>query len=740
MAARAVALGAAAPAAASSTLEGTVRDSESGAPLPLSSVVLPDLSLGTVTSDDGTYLVRAIPPGRHALRVTHIGYAGYSDSVDVAAGDTTALDVSLQPESISLQRETVVVADRARSERRVQTGFVTLEPRQLKTMPAVGERDLLRTLQMLPGVQSASDVSSGLYVRGGGPDQTLIFFDGAPLYNPSHAFGFFSTFSPEVVDEVSLYKSAYPASYSGNLGGVLDVSHRDGDPQEVTARGGVSLIAARMMVEGPVGNGSWVVSGRRTYLDPVLDAVRSTGADVPGYYFYDTSLKLTQQLGKADNLAISVYSGRDDLVFDGDESTFFNIRWGNDALTARWSHVLSPVLIGSISASMSRYESGTTASFFDTPVLLSNSIEDVTAKANAEYFLAEDHSVAMGGQLTGYEFEYRQTFNQDEQIDLDQSPYLASAFVQDDWLLPTGTQLRMGLRASYFSEGGRWAVMPRFSISQPLSATVRLKAGGGSYRQYLQLVTTEGFSGADFWVPLDRSVRPARAQHAVVGLEWEPSQRYRLSAEGYHTDLENLVVLDNFRAANDAQSLSDDLFVSGGEGRAMGLEIFAEKRTGSLTGWLGYTLGRTERTFAELNGGHTFAPKYDRRHDLSLAASYRRGAWTWGASFLYATGQAFTPASARYTLRSPATGEVEDYVLPAARNSARLLPYHRLDVSLRRGFGLWGSQAEFYLQITNLYSRRNEWFVQYDTDEPDTEPTVVKQLPLIPTFGIDFRF
>ena len=168
--------------------------------------------------------------------------------------------------------------------------------------------------------------------------------------------------------------------------------------------------------------------------------------------------------------------------------------------------------------------------------------------------------------------------------------------------------------------------------------------------------------------------------------------------------------------------------------------MFAEKRTGRLTGWLGYTLGRTMRTFPELNGGRSFAPKYDRRHDVSLSASYRSGKWTWGASFVYATGQAFTPASARYTLRSPATGEVTDYVLPAGRNSARLLPYHRLDVSLRRTFGLWGSDAEFYLQVINVYNRRNEWFVQYDTEAADTEPQVVKQLPLIPTFGIDFRF
>lgn len=722
------------------TLTGVVRAADTGVPMALSSVALPDLGLGTVSGEDGTYRVKAVPPGRHAIRFSHVGYGEWTDTVEVAMAGSTRLDVELVPKSIALERETVITADRLRTERRVQSGFVALEPRELKSMPAVGERDLLRTLQLLPGVQSASDISSGLYVRGGGPDQTLIFLDGAPLYNPSHAFGFFSTFSPETVDDVSLYKSAYPASYSGNLGGLLDISHRDGDGQEARLSGGVSLIAARLMAEGPVGNGSWVVAGRRTYLDPVLDAVRSTGTDVPAYYFYDVSAKVTQRVGPADNLTVSAYGGRDDLLFDGGDDTFFNIRWGNSALSARWSHIRSPVLVSTVAASLSRYHSTTTASFFDTPVQFSNSIQDATLRADVEYFLEEDHSVTVGAQLTAYEIRYRQEFNQDRQADLDESPHLVSVFTQDDWLLPTRTQLRAGVRASYFSDAGRWAVMPRVSVSQPLSPTVRVKAGGGSYRQYLQLVTSEGFSGADFWVPLDRSVKPAQAAHGVLGIEWEPSGQYRLAVESYYTDLRELVVLDNFRAGDDSQSRADDLFIAGGSGRAAGLEVFAEKRTGALTGWVGYTLGKTERTFPELNGGRSFSPKYDRRHDVSFVGSYRRGTWTWGANFLYATGQAFTPASARYTLRLPATGQVEDYVLPASRNSARLLPYHRLDASVRRELGLWGADVEVYLQIVNLYSRRNEWFVQYDTEEPDTEPTVVKQLPLIPTLGVDFRF
>ena len=247
-------------------------------------------------------------------------------------------------------------------------------------------------------------------------------------------------------------------------------------------------------------------------------------------------------------------------------------------------------------------------------------------------------------------------------------------------------------------------------------------------------------SGGDFWVPLDESVPPSQSWQLVAGLEWEPSKCYRMSTEAYYTDLDNLVVLDNDSVADSDQTRSKNVFKTRGLGYATGLEVFLEKRTGKLRGWLGYTLGWTRRTFPEINQGRAFPPKYDRRHDASLTATYGLGKWIASASFVYGTGQAFTPAAARYQLRDPATGIFEDRALPAPRNSGRLLPYHRLDTGVRRSLSLWGNDAEFYLQIFNAYSRRNEWFVQYDTEDPATEPEVVKMLPIVPTFGLNFSF
>jgi len=724
------------------TLSGFVRNGDDGETIPFCTVVIRPLSLGTATNSSGYYAVTGVPPGTHVVSFIHIGYAARQDTV-VIADSTSAdlrLDVQLQPEVIDMGETVLITAEREHHERALQSSFLSLRPTDIREMPALVESDLLRSLQLLPGIQAASDISSGLYIRGGGPDQTLILLDGIPVYNPSHAFGFFSTFSPDAIRDITLYKGAYPAPYGGNLGAVLELSNREGNRQRFAGRGAISLISAQLALEGPVGNGSWMMSGRRTYLDPLLAALRSAGTEVPGYYFYDFNAKINQSLGSSDALLFSAYLGQDDLNFDLEEDTFFNIRWGNRTLTSQWTHILSPQLFARFTAAYSRYQSNTSATIFGTPISFNNGISDLTLKGNVDYFASSNHNVSGGAALTQYDFNFGQSFNSQDQIDLDETPELLAMYLQDDWQLDVLTQARLGVRATWFSEGSRWNVMPRYSLSRTVAPGVRLKLGGGTYRQYLQQVTTEGFSGGDYWVPLDQTVKPGRAWQSVIGADWEPSRRYQMTAEIYYTDMDDLVLLDNNVVGDSQESSSEDVFTTGGSGHATGLELFLQRRTGSLTGWVGYTLGRTRRTFPELNEGESFPPKYDRRHDFKIALTYRRGPWRYGTNLVYATGQAFTPASARYTQRSPATGTFEDYALPAGRNSARLLPYHRLDVSLRRMFSMWSSEAEWYVQVANLYNRRNEWFVQYDTEVPTTEPEVIKQLPMLPTFGLKFEF
>jgi hypothetical protein len=313
---------------------------------------------------------------------------------------------------------------------------------------------------------------------------------------------------------------------------------------------------------------------------------------------------------------------------------------------------------------------------------------------------------------------------------------------QDEWRVSPFTTARFGLHTRYFTEGERFVVEPRLAIRQAISNEVSLKFAAGGYHQFLQLISTEGFSGGDLWVPSDATTDPGRSIQGVLGAEWEHSDQYAFSAEAYYTGLDELVQFDNDVAIDASGTSTEELFKTGGSGWASGLELFAERRTGALTGWVGYTLGWSRRTFDELNQGNSFPPKYDRRHDFECVAEARRGKWRYGASFLYGTGQAFTPAGGRYSIRDPATGIAveDDLVLPADRNSARLLPYHRLDVSATRLGHLFGMKAEYTLQIFNLYSRRNDWFVQYDTENPTIEPEIVKQLPIVPSVGVNFEF
>lgn len=727
--------------AQAATISGFVTDRSSGEFLLSANVFLSGTSLGALSNDNGYYAIAGIPAGTYVLVVSYVGYETYRDTLSLGAEAYLRRDVELVP-TLLIGEAAVVEADRNRDERRAQPGFVALQAAALKELPAIGETDLLRSLQLLPGVQASSDISSGLYIRGGGPDQTQILLDQIPLYNPSHAFGFFSIFNPEAIKDMRLHKSAYPAHYGGNLGAVLDVTNRDGNRNELSGSGGISLISMRTMIEGPLARGSFMVSGRRTYLEPILAYIRNRVEDIPGYYFYDMNAKINQNLSYSDNLVLSGYFGRDDLDLETGEGNLFNVRWGNSAVTGKWTHLFSPTLFGNFVVSGSDYASRLSASFDGTEILFRNSIRDLSFKGDLDYVADGEHAIKGGFRATRYRFSFRRSFNQDDQLDLRLRPYVISAYAQDQWQARPATSIRLGLRANYYSEREKIDLEPRISLSHQLSDGLRLKAGGGRYHQYLQLITTEGFSGGDFWVPLDGSVTPGQAWHVVLGASWDPSPDYRLSLESYYQRLDNLVVVDNTRAVGGDETRSEDVFVTGGRGYATGVEAFVERLSGRLTGWIGYTLGWTRRRFPELNQGAWYSPKYDRRHDLVVSANYRAGRWSFGCNVIFATGQAFTPASARYELRGSArTGAREDYFLPTGRNTARLLPYHRVDLSVKQDFRLFGRNLQWYLQVFNAYNHRNEWFVQYDTeDDRVTTAEVVKMLPIVPTIGLNYEF
>jgi hypothetical protein len=725
------------------TVSGQVRDAERGQPLPFANVVLHAagtdslaVSRGAAADGAGIYRIESVPAGRYTLRFAYIAYRTRVDTVQVDTVDVR-LDVALTPAPIGVE-PVVVEADRLGREAAVQPGVIDIDMAQLERVPAIGEPDPIRALQFLPGVQAASDVSTGLYIRGGGPDQTLILFDDAPVYNPTHAFGFFSTFNPDVVDRVTLYKGAYPANQGGRLGAVVDIESRTPKEPDVSGTASISTIAARLTVEGPIGEHHWLVSGRRTYLEPILAALRANSPEIPYYNFYDVNAKFSTRRGRSWT-DVTLYNGRDDLRIEPDPDTRLELEWGNTVATAIHTRMLSNAVVAKGSIAGSQYESTTDANFFNTPVTVTNRLRDLTARAELN-LNTPAHALELGTQASAYDFEFDQSFNRGEHVGFESKPFEFAAYVDDQWAPNAVAMLRSGLRLRYITDGSRFYVEPRLSASYAVDEAVRIKFGAGLYNQYVQLIATEGFSGTDLYVPIDASAKPGRSVQTVLGVEWKASPTYELSAETYYTDLDHLVEFDSNVPADQEGFTADDLFVTDGTGYATGLELFAQRRRGRVTGWVGYGLGWSRRRFDTLNAGKSFPPKYDRRHDLKVVLDWKKSAWSYSVAFLFGTGQAFTPGSARYRLEDPALGDLSPgaRLLPGERNSARLLPYHRMDFSVTREFRMFGRPAEWFVQFFNLYGRRNEWFVQFDDKKPDVE--VAKMLPIIPSLGVKFNF
>lgn len=736
----------AAPAGYAASVKGTVKDAESGGAVGFATVQVigqtekgGSINRGALCDAEGRFTVESVPLGRYLLRCSRIGYATYQDSISITADRVYRRNVTMGVQPVEMDK-IVVEADRFVREKEIQPGFISVEAKELAELPGIIEGDPIRSLQLLPGVQAASDISSGLYVRGGGPDQTVVLLDAVPVYNPTHAFGFFSTFNADALDEINLYKGAYPAKYGGRLGAVLDVNSSVGNRREIQGKAGVSTIAARLTLEGPLAGGSWIVSGRRTYLEPLLNAMSTPENPLPDYHFYDFNAKLSSDRARRGGLTLSAYLGRDKVDFPLDADSELNLEWGNTLVSAGYDAAVGDKLLAGLKFSISRYASDTDVRIFTTPVSVDNRLQDISLRGDLGWLVGASHRLTTGVIATHYNVFYQQYFNQELGLDYRRSSYEAAVFVEDEWSLAGGTGLRGGVRLRYLEDGGRFLVEPRFSGVQPLSPQLRFKFGAGIYNQYLQLVTTEGFSAGDFYVPIDDTAPPSRSWQSVLGIEWLPTQQYKLSVEGYYTGLNDLVTLDTNTPPEQTGLTAQDIFHTGGDGYQTGAEFFVERRMGAVTGWVGYTLGWTRRQFAEVNEGQRYAPKYDRRHDVNAVAQYRRGKWKYGANFVYATGQAFTPASAQWAVRDAITENISSQALAADRNSSRLLPYHRLDVSAARSFRMFGKPAEFYVQIFNLYSRRNDWFVQYDVENFTIDPVIARQLPIIPSIGINFEF
>lgn len=729
-------------------MHGYIVDSRNGETLIAANIAILETGRGTTSNSSGYYSLTNLQPGTYTLIASYIGYHRFERVVELEAGQALRLDIELVSESFEL--EEIVVTSEKEEEARRNIGMASMPVQQIREVPAVMEPDVFRSVQLLPGVKAASDFSSGLYIRGGSPDQTLILLDETTVYNPSHFFGFYSTFNPDAVKDIQLYKGGYPARYGGRLGSVLSVYNKDGNRNELQGRVSVGMLASRAMLEGPHKWGSWMFAVRRSTLEPLLAAMRQEIDNVPDlFYFVDLNGKVNFDVSEKDRFSVAFYSGGDRVVFPFEEDAEISLGYGNRTLSTNWRHIFSERLFGTVTLTASRYFNTPEFEIAGTPFDRNNNVYDYSAKADLEYLPGANHTLSTGF-WTGYrKLTFRDRFDNEVTFNERIENTYASFYLQDRWQPSDRWVLEAGVRGNWFSSGDYVRIEPRASMEFRPSNRVRLQAAYGRYYQFLTLVTNEAFSGFDLWLTTDEGVPPSWGDQYVLGVKSVPFDSWGFDVELYYRTMRDLFELNPF-VVNASGMDYPELFRFG-EGHAYGVEVFLERRIGRLTGFAGYTFGVTRRKFPGFNApvlddparARFYSPKYDRTHDVNLVLNYELSRrWKFTAIFNYATGQAYTePTGRMQIIDMPWDNLVRETFIVEKLNDARLPDYHRLDIAFtRKGTFFKIADAEWQFQLINVYSRRNIWFYQYDFDKNPVEREEVALLPIIPSFSYTVHF
>jgi hypothetical protein len=728
------------------SVNGYITDAQTGETLIAANVALKGTTKGTSSNNSGYFSLPDIAPGTYTLLATYVGYQQIEREITLAPNESLRLDLELQPQGYKLDE--LVVQSEANQEEERAIGTAKVETEFIKKVPSVFQADVFRSLQLLPGIKSASDFSSGLYIRGGSPDQTLILLDRTTVYNPSHFFGFFSTFNPDAVKDIQLYKGGYPAKYGGRLGSVLSIFNKDGNRDEFEGSVTLGMLASRVSAEGPFKNGSWMFSFRRSTLEPLLSALRQSLDNIPeSFYFWDMNGKINYDANENNKLSLAFYAGNDDLKFPFGDDARINLDYGNQTLSSTWTHIFSDNVFSNFTATASRYFNFPSFDVASTPFERSNNIYDFSIQGDVEYFPSDNHDISTGFDLSLLTLKIKDRFDGDLTYNSRIHSQYGSFYIQDKWKISDRWTVTPGLRLNGFSEGNylRWA--PRLSAEYRPSDRICLQGAYGRYHQFLTLFSNEAFTGFDAWYTTDEGVPPSSGSQYILGLKTIPWEGYSLDIEGYYRTMENLFEPDPFLP--DQAGVPYEETFRFGEGYATGVELLFKRNIGRLTGFAGYTFGITRRNFPGFNKpiegtkSRTYPPKYDRIHDIKVVLNYDFNArWSTSAVFNYATGQAYTkPLGRTAAFNFPTSSLSQQQLVVGKVNASRLPSYHRMDVSFSRKGTFFGlGEAQWKLQLVNLYSRRNIWFYNYDLDENPAQREAVKLLPVLPTISYTLNF
>ncbi len=761
------------------TLSGYVEDATTGEKLPGATIIIAETKKGTVTNNYGFFSI-TINSGEVTVYVTYTGFGVLTQKIQMTANSQQVF--KLQPNN-NLQEVVVSTKRQQPIQEQTQMSKVTVPVALIKSMPRfLGETDVMKTLQLLPGVAQGAEGTSGVIVRGGSPDQNLILLDGTPVYNPSHVFGIFSSFNSDALKSVELYKGGFPARFGSRLSSVIDLVMKDGNMKEFHGEGAIGLLASRLTLEGPIKKNktSFLVSGRRTYLDllatPIVKSASEGVVKGLGVYFYDANFKLHHIVSDKDRLFLSVFSGHDffkvrteDKGTNSVERIKTRVGWGNTLATLRWNHIFNQRLFANTLINFTQYRFVSDLSYYskvDNDIdnfgaKYFSGIKDYGARIDFDYRPLPEHSIKFGAAATIHVFTpgaatLKASGSNTNFIDTSFNNYSQksgeiSLYAEDDWQVSSKLKMNIGFHASTFKAKSKWYpnIQPRLGLRYLLPGDVAFKASYTHMYQYVHLLTNNATTlPTDLWVPSTDKIKPMFSQQIAAGFSRTVfKDKYEISLEGYYKTMDGVIEYKDGASYLNSSVADWDTKVEAGKGRVWGIELLLQKKVGKANGWIGYTLSKNDRQFPEINYGKRFFYKYDRRHDFEIVINYKLGKNVdVSASWQFQTAAPFTLPQGEY--ESAVTDPTDPYFYSGTlyqykgRNEYRLLNYHRLDAGIT-----WRKQKKKYekswnFSLYNMYNRQNPFYYYVDSQENTGKAKLngITILPVVPSISYSFKF
>ena len=780
------------------TLSGYIKDAKTGEALVGASVFIENNAKGTSTNVYGFYSITILSQSTK-VRYSYIGYNQIEKSIEL--NKDLRLNIELSEKQDVLDEVIIESKQSDENTQSTQMGRIELSMDKVKTIPAfMGEVDILKTIQFLPGVSSGGEGNTGFYVRGGGPDQNLILLDEATVYNASHLFGFFSVFNADAIKNVSLTKGGMPSNYGGRLSSVLDITMKDGNYKNFQSDGGIGLIASRITLQGPIkeDTASYIISGRRTYIDVLTKPFipDSSSFKGSGYFFYDLTAKLNWRLSDKDRLYLSSYFGRDVFTFNNQDLDFmFNVPWGNATASLRWNHLFSDKIFVNTTAVFTDYNFAFQGGSSSFNFKLASGIRDYNLKQDYTFYHSSLHNYKFGWNYTFHRFIPSSLSASSGDVEFDTEDDVkvygneSAIYLLDEWNINECLKINLGFRLSMYQHIGPFTRYfknpnsgvtdstreysnletiktyfgpePRFSARYLLPDQSSIKMGYAHNYQYIHLASISSVSlPTDLWFPSTEIVKPQiGTQYSLGYFKNFFKNKYEASIEIYYKDLKNLIEYKENAFPEDNLNNNVDNQLTFGNGYSYGAEFFLKKRLGDLNGWIGYTYSKTMRKFDEIDNGEWFPAKYDRRNDLSVVTQYQiNNRINIGAVFVYATGNSLSLPERRWF----SLEENRIITVWSKRNQYRLDPYHRLDISVtidskpyKEVFNKETNQfdkvdkkviSSWNISVYNVYNRANPYFIFFDyTGDPlqgtaDFGASQVSLFPILPSITWNFKF